>query len=205
MKAAKKEATWSEWTFFVGFCGTTVIAITLWFTRRSANAAHRAALVLPTIEAAHVFIVPNENTVGISMNYGFGDGIRMGYMNETDTPTVTFYVQNLGKTPAMVNSIFAKIEIGRKPTDTSLVADEIVISDIFIASDGGRTGDIYVSGRKFVPGDKIPWMNDQIFLWFIGRVMYKDIFNNSRCTTFCWRYDKTHCFAPYGDKGNERN
>jgi hypothetical protein len=45
----------------------------------------------------------------------------------------------------------------------------------------------------------------ETFMWFYGRIIYDDIFGETRKTYFCWRYDAARdIFEQYGEEENRR-
>jgi len=160
-------------------------------TEKAANAAKASAEALPTIERAYVFITVVE---------WFREEDRVITEDGTEQSTVTIWLWNPGKTPAILTRLYAiAFPTGTYPDrkDIGEVSDNKIPPGGFIIKDERKwkhiEAKIRISNKQW---DEIE-RSGRLKLLCYGRVEYKDIFGDDHETGFCWEWSphKSHrCF-----------
>ncbi|MBX3535528.1 MAG: hypothetical protein KF826_14365 [Xanthobacteraceae bacterium] len=123
---------------------------------------------------------------------------------EAETIKVVFDMVNHGRTPAIIKIIDARLVFlthppSRRPTHTHWNENEGVIEG------KSREKGIEVSYAKaFTPFDRQGYEKRQASFWFIGAIVYDDMFNTEHVTNFRYRWmPKTQKLVMHG--GNQHN
>lgn len=210
---------------FVIAIATAFIAaftVMLWFTNRklwkvsykaakaaekSANAAKKTADALQSAERAHVFVkvkltASKKDALEI-INYGNNQGGKM--------IVIELIATNYGKTPAILMNI----------NHIADIFDDIEIDDLLLKGASDPTiaivpgAELIGSGINearsfpvlFLMDDKKRELisNHAYKIVCFGRIQYKDVFDVSHDTVFCWEFNKLiDDFYP-GNKDHKRN
>jgi hypothetical protein len=167
--------------------------------RQSAIAAKAAAEVLPKIERAYVFIMPElEWWDPVPHSSGVGSySSRIG---------VKFRLENHGKTPAAVESIDARLKILAEPPDNRHHLIAAFHGEKIIPSGESWTPDSSPRNCAVTEALDDDIKNRRAAIWFYGSILYKDVFGNERITRFRWTHSEImDAFIPRGDAPyNER-
>lgn len=184
---------------FTGVIGASTAL--LWgATRDSVNAARDAAEALPNVERAYVFMVPE---LEWSHQVRFSTGI--GTYNSRIA--VKFTIENHGKTPAVIESIDAKLDVLNEPPDNRLhLTMNILPGETILAS--GQSWKPPISPlRTEVTENRAEAIRDhEAAIWFYGSIIYWDMFGKGHITRFRWSYSEIlEIFTPRGEAPyNER-
>jgi len=173
----------TRYTFWLMiFTGALVICnVGLWlYTRKAANSAKKAADALPTIERAYLFID--------SIEWPKGElGFTLNEYNNLNL--IKGMIKNVGRTPAILCNISAKVSIKESEYPTREVVrgkSEIVFpKGVIITSDGTEN---FSCGE--IIGPSIMTESDfiQATILCYGYVIYEDIFGKSHETGFCYEF-----------------
>jgi hypothetical protein len=178
----------------------TLIRKSLAPAEKAANAAQRAADVLPIVERAYVFMVPElEFWDPVPHSSGVGTySSRIG---------VKFKIENHGKTPAVIESIDARLRVLLEAPDNRLhLIANVMTGEKIIPSGGHWVPDTSPRNCNVSEGDADDMSNRRAAIWFYGSILYKDMFGNERTTRFRWSYSELlEIFTPRGEAPyNER-
>lgn len=146
-------------------------------TRNSAEA-------LPTLERAYLFIEMAPYNTEI-----------LDRLRSDKQPRIDYIVKNYGKTPAVINEIFTRVISWHDLPEVRYEGLPDVFRDAVVAA-----GEVYPPDAKrgywltqcldhTLNASEIKDLKEgKSYLWFYGRVKYRDIFSRQRETGFLWRY-----------------
>jgi hypothetical protein len=182
---------------------------TLRATAYAANAAKAAAEHIPHVERSYLFIVVNEETIRKPLL----DAYTLANSTNQDSIIITpldveFSFENQGRTPAVIREISASLYHGGElpPVPTAYIAAlELLPTNRYVAPNGAtepkevtvQTPISYQAATSIARGDS--------FIWFIGRVLYDDIFGSTHEHAFVWRFSKGYFLPFYGNEKYVRN
>jgi hypothetical protein len=209
------ERTWDDpvafYTFVLGIFTAslaTVAAFQIYFliradktTRIAAKAAEKSAETLPSLERAHIFIIPSLMRVSIPARGIDRSPIQNG------KAMVTYKFVNHGKTPAVIKSVEVHFDLLTTAPDNESHLPNIILSGekVLEAKDdwSPNNGSIL---KRIGEDEHAGLKRDDTFLWFYGSIVYDDIFGLEHVTRFRWRYDGgSNQFLGFGSKPyNER-
>jgi hypothetical protein len=179
----------------------SISTIALWLSNNKAvEAAKAAAEALPNVERAYVFMVPD-------LEWHLQTQHSSGVGTYHARAAAHFRLENHGKTPAIIESIDARLGILREEPDNRLHLTMNIIP-----------------GEKILDSGKSWWPQDhpliveiseaeadaiaqhQAAVWFYGSVIYWDMFGKGHITRFRWSYSEIlEIFTPRGEAPyNER-
>ena len=147
-------------------------------TRKAANAAQKSAEALTTVERAYVFAKVED--------------IKIEPIDNTDfqTMTTSIFLQNHGKTPAIINNIRAVLTL-EKP-EIPIIEETTFPAGLILGSDKWHRINIDKRLNKAELDNVEAW---NIPLFCCGRIKYSDVFSKEHETGFCWEY-KPHKSRP---------
>jgi hypothetical protein len=169
--------------------------------KEAARAAQAAAEALPTVERAYVFMVP-ALTFGTSVPHSSGVGERYNRIS------VQFRIENLGKTPAAIESVYVRLGVLPDPPDnrTHLISNIVAGEAIVRSDDAWIPAEINPIICNISESEFDDISNNRAAIWFYGSILYKDMFGGERTTRFRWCYSELlEVFTPRGEAPfNER-
>jgi hypothetical protein len=118
---------------------------------------------------------------------------------------ITYGFKNYGKTPAVIREISHGIAISREPPDPVYTLSNLIPQETVIAPSGTTDEQtcIFDTNLETVK-DAMPLSTGEAYIWFYGRIDYKDIFGDMNQThRFFFRYidtGKGFRFQPYDYK-----
>jgi hypothetical protein len=118
---------------------------------------------------------------------------------------ITYCFKNYGKTPAIINDISHGIEISFAPPDPHYTVSDLIPRETVIAPSGTTdTQTCTISTNLSTVKDAMPLSTGESYIWFYGRIDYKDVFGSMGQThRFFFRYidtGKGFRFQPYDYK-----
>jgi hypothetical protein len=183
---------------------------------RAANAAKRAADLVPALERAYVFVDIARQHLGAAIaSLRPGDGVK------NVPPVVWVRATNYGKTPAIIKAVGGTLKLQADeilPEYTAEPLDgEIVLAGAGTEIPDYKLGDIpkpspqklfMQKGEKLTTEDKVAWDAGATF-WFAGTIIYDDVFGREHETQFWYKLDRPDLrdskLQRYGDRrGNKR-
>jgi hypothetical protein len=193
-----------------GSIAVAVFTFTLWrsthklweTTRESVLAAKQAAEALPTVERAYVFMVPDLKFGDQTIPHSSGIG------NRYNSVSVHFKIENHGKTPAAVESVYVRLDVLAEPPDnrTHLISNILSGEMIVRSDDAWFPEEINPVIRNISESEFDDISNNRAAIWFYGSILYKDMFGGERTTRFRWCHSELlDVFTPRGEAPyNER-
>jgi hypothetical protein len=178
----------------------TLISKSLKPAEEAARAAKEAAEALPKVERAYVFIIPE-------LEFWDPRPHSSGVGQYSSRIGVKFKIVNHGKTPAVVESIDARLRVLPEAPDNRIHVNANIEPGETIL-EAGQRGDPLLSPRNCnvseAEADAIE--RNQSAIWFYGSVYYWDIFGKDHWTRFRWSYSAVlEVFTPRGEAPyNER-
>jgi hypothetical protein len=118
---------------------------------------------------------------------------------------ITYEFKNYGKTPAVIMAISHGIAISREPPDPVYTLSNLIPQETVIAPSGTTDEQTCTFNTNFeTVKDAMPLSTGESYIWFYGRIGYKDIFGDIGQThRFFFRYidtGKGFRFQPYDYK-----
>lgn len=206
--AENKSAYWAVWQFWAAVVGIAFIIWTLFFTKRAADGALKAANVaesaLRDLEVPFIYPVITTSDITHQINRvsrALGEEKAFGH------PSAKFKLTNFGRTPAWLQYVSASFEhltmMHEKPR-LDVYADYVV--DAVLASNSATTKEFSKKVGNPISeeaAESIKATNSWLFLY--GEVKYADIFGDDWLQPFClaWHPDRKG-FLPWGVERNRR-
>lgn len=194
----------SFWQFVAAVIGILFISRTLDLTRIATDAATNGGKALVALERAYLFEVVDKPFLGL----------LDGYMRTLDVatlspgqkhPSISFKFINHGKTPAIVKTIEAGVDMttpwAEPDYGTSFIVKEVILPS-------GGTTDSYTI-RMLIPIDaktQAAFDEGRLRIKIYARALYDDVFGTSHETRFYWSYDgRFSAYVPHNVTGKEYN
>lgn len=199
LEAQRIMAKWSFWTALAAMFGVFLLAATLWETTRTtvaateaADAARLSADAQVSAERAHLFLVLDEYYLKAIQERIVGASCHPADMDDATfdtTLSVSYHFANYGKSPAVIKEISHELaHLEALPAIPSYVPINDRLLDRTVRPGGstevrycGQAHVLRVSEAKSIA-------SGQSALWFIGRVIYSDIFGRDHVHAFLWQY-----------------
>jgi hypothetical protein len=179
------------------FVQLSLIRESLGPAKEAAKAAQAAAEALPTVEKAYVFIDPKLEWDQIpDPSFGISDSRY----------SVKFTLENHGKTPAVIKSIDARLEVLSAPPDNKLHRIIDFLPDKILRAGESFTPESSPRHCTVNQATLVELQNDRSAIWFYGSVYYDDMFGKEHVTRFrCNQSEILDVFVARGDAPfNER-
>jgi hypothetical protein len=179
-------------------------------TRVAAEAAKQSAEALPSLERAHIFVVPSLMWLRTQIPGTNGDAVTPTFNNKA---FINCKFISHGKTPAIIKSAEMKIDLlatapdNRKHSPNIILRDEKVLeSKDEWSPKGTHSIDEGPLVKVFGEAEIRSLKEGNVLLWFYGSIVYEDVFGTEHCTRFRWSYaGGSSQFAASGSKPyNER-
>jgi hypothetical protein len=148
--------------------------------KESADAAKMSADHIPRVERAYLFL-------GLDYKAEFKD-FAPGYADNSTRSTMEFGFKNHGRTPALVEGLYATAGYWRGPDWPAMsLAEGVTIQQGFAIS-GGETVEGYTVEFPLTKKDrdKAEAANGIILFW--GKIIYRDVFGDLHETAWCRGY-----------------
>ncbi len=161
--------------------------------RRTVDATKKAAEALPKIERAYLFLDSAvEQSRPVRLDVRARDGGEFDTADQDNIISTTeqgfeITFKNHGKTPAILNELFAEIRLCDKFGEATQARGTVFPPGEIVSASGTRKFPLEFSGdgtRYRAATDK-----GKPMLLLFGSINYKDVLNESRVTGFCWKYD----------------
>lgn len=123
-------------------------------------------------------------------------------------PRVDFTFKNYGRTPAILRCVNATIELGPEAPSEKATYPLVALPAEHVVLPGELTSEMHAGMSAFKVHINIDEYNavtkGEMFLWFVGRVLFEDLRGTRSDLHFCWKYDhKLHTFGPFPTERNE--
>lgn len=162
-------------------------------TRIAADAAKLSAEALPSLERAHIFVVPSLIWLRTQIPVPNGDRVAPSF---NDKAFINCKFINYGKTPAIIRSVEMNIELLVEPPDNvrhsaniTLRGETVLESKDEWAPEEAESVDRGPLVRIFSEAEIKKLTEHKTVFWFYGGIVYDDVFGIEHCTRFRW------CFA----------
>ena len=197
--AAAQSAYWADWQFWASVAGIVFIVGTLWFTKRAADAALKAADVaeraLVDLERPHVFVrFTNPGMEVREINRPLSEGGDEVILASRYSGPLTIEFVNFGRTPAILTELFDVYDpTSGKAAMPYALDPETQRGKPLPFGSVSANGDPHViskntsqafGGRLLKPSDLI---DNRFFC--LGLLRYRDIMGGEYILGYCAYYD----------------